>query len=79
MKAESADRDALLKDKKELQAFSPRVRISYTPGPDLFIEDWLSRQNHMENKDAEIPSKELNINVIQTTTNIPDCMTTQEL
>ena len=25
-----------------------RVRIIYKPGPDLFIADWLSRQNHKE-------------------------------
>ena len=45
------------------------------PWPDLFIEDLLSRHNHKENKDTEIPSMQLNIDVIQTTTNIPDCMT----
>ena len=30
-----------------------RVRIINTPGPYLFIVDWLSRQNHSEDKDAE--------------------------
>ena len=49
----------------------------YKPGPDLFIADLLSRQNH--NKYAEILGMEPNINAIQTTTNIPDCMTIQEL
>ena len=48
-------------------------------GPDLFIADWLSRQNHKENKDAEIPGMQLNINAIQTTLNITDCMTIQKL
>ena len=51
-----------------------RVRIIYKPGLDLFIADWLSRQNHKESKDAEIPDMQLNIDAIQTT-NIPDCMT----
>ena len=45
----------------------------------LFIADWLFRQNHTENKDAEIPGMQLNIDVIQTMTNIPDCITIQQL
>ena len=32
-----------------------KVRIIYKPGPDLFIADWLSKKNHNEDKDAEIP------------------------
>ena len=32
-----------------------RVRIIHKPGLDLFIEDWLSRQDHKENEDAKIP------------------------
>ena len=56
-----------------------RVRIIYKPGLDLFIADWLSRQNHKENKDAEISSMQLSIDAIQTTTNIPDWMTIQQL
>ena len=31
-----------------------RVRIIYKPGRDLFILDWLSRQNHSKNKGKEI-------------------------
>ena len=38
-----------------------RVRIIYNPGPHLFIADWLSRQNHKENKDAQIPGMQLNM------------------
>ena len=56
-----------------------RVRIIYKPESDLFITEWLSRQNHKENIDAEIPGKQLNDDVIQTTTNIPDCMMIQQL
>ena len=48
-------------------------------GPDLFMEDWLSRQNHDENKDAKIISMQFNINAIQTTTYIPECMTMHEM
>ena len=27
------------------------VKVTYKPGPDLFIADWLSRENHKESKD----------------------------
>ena len=56
-----------------------RVKIIYKPGPDLFLVDWLSRQNHKENKDKEIPGMQLNVDAIETTTNIPDCMKIQQL
>ena len=56
-----------------------RVRIIYKPGPDLFMADWLSRHNYSENKDEEISFMQISINVIQSTTNIPECMTTHEL
>ena len=36
-----------------------RVRIIHKLGPDLFIADWLPRQNHKENKDKEIPGMQL--------------------
>ena len=56
-----------------------RVRVINKPGLDLFITDWLSRQNHKENKDPEIPGMQMNIDAIETMTNIPDCMTLQWL
>ena len=56
-----------------------RVRIIYQPGPDLFITDLLSRQNHKENKDTEMPDTQLNIDAKQTFINIPECMTIHEL
>ena len=56
-----------------------RVRIIYKPGLDLFITNWLSRQIYKENKDAEIPGMELNIDATETTRNIPDCMIIQQL
>ena len=39
----------------------------------------MSRQNHKENKDAEIPAMPLKIDAIQTTSNIPDYMAKWEL
>ena len=43
------------------------------------LTDWLSRQNHKENNEAEIPDMQININAIQTSTNIPEWMTMHEL
>ena len=62
-----------------LRIYQYRVRIIYKSGPDLFIADWLSRQNHSDNKDEDIPSMQLSIIAIQMTTNIPQCMTMHEL
>ena len=56
-----------------------RVKTIYEPGPDLYIVDWLSRQNHKETKDPEIPDMQVSIYAIQSTTNIPQCMTMHEL
>ena len=56
-----------------------RVRIIYKPVPDLFIADWLSRQNHKERKDEEVPDMQLNIYTIQTTINIAGCLKIQQL
>ena len=62
-----------------LRLYQYRVRIIYQPGPDLFIVDWLSTQNHNKDKGAEIPGMQFGISAIQTTTNIPECMTIHEL
>ena len=55
------------------------MRIIYKSGPDLFIADWLSRQNHSKDKDAEMSGMQLVFNAIQTITNIPECMIIHEL
>ena len=36
-----------------------RVQIIYKPGPEIFIADWLSRNNHVEGKDK--PIKDMDI------------------
>ena len=56
-----------------------KIKMIYKPGSDLFIAEWLSRQNHKENRDDEILDLKVNINTIHMTTDIPDCMTTQEI
>ena len=54
------------------------VRIKYKLGPDLFMADWLSR-HHSKNKDEEIMGMQISMNAIQSTTNVPECMTMHEL
>ena len=56
-----------------------RVRFISKPGQDLFKADWLSRQNHKQNKDKEIPGVQVNVDALQTTTNIPHSMMIQQL
>ena len=51
------------------------IRNLYKPGPHLFIADWQSRHNHSINKYEEISGMSININVRETYTDIPECMT----
>ena len=55
------------------------VKIICKPCPDLFIVDWLSRQNHEEDKDEEIAGMQVNVNTVETAINIPECMMIHEL
>ena len=55
------------------------VRIIYKPGPDFFIMDWLSRHNHMENKDEEICGMDVRVDAIQMTTYIWECMSITQI
>ena len=64
---------------QRLQYVQYRVRIIYKCGPDLFIADWLSRQNPKENKDDEMLGLKININAIHTIPGISKCMTIQKL
>ena len=54
-----------------------QVRIIYKPG--LFIADWLSQHNHMENKDEEIHGMGIRVDAIQTSLNVPECMSIQQI
>ena len=49
-----------------LRVHQYRVNIIYKPGPDLFITNCLSRQNHKEDKDEEIEGMQVKINNIET-------------
>ena len=56
-----------------------RVQVIYKPGPDIFIADWLSRHNHVEGKDQPIKEMELWVDVIQTTTDMSECLSMTDL
>ena len=56
-----------------------RVRILYMPGLEIFTADWLSRQNHKENKDAAIHGMDIRVDAIQVSMNIPECMSVQQI
>ena len=56
-----------------------RVQIIYKPGPDIFIADWLSRHNHTEGKDQPINGMEVWVDIIQTVTDMPECLSVMEL
>ena len=55
------------------------IRILYKPGSILFVAYWLSRCNHETNRDKEISDTSITINAIESCTDIPDCMTTEDI
>ena len=56
-----------------------RVRILYKLGSEIFIVYWLSRQNHMGNKDTAICGLDIRVDAIQASTNVPECMSAQQI
>ena len=56
-----------------------RVQIIYKPGPDIFIADWLLWHNHAEGKDQPIKGVEVQVDVIQTATDMQECLSMTEL
>ena len=47
--------------------------------PELFIADWLSQHNHMENKDEEIHGMHIRVDAVQMSMNVPECMSIQQI
>ena len=45
----------------------------------MFIADWLLRHNHIEGKDKPIKGMEVQVDVIQTTMDIPECVSIAEI
>ena len=56
-----------------------RVCIIYKPGPDLYMADRLSWNNHIENRYQEIASMNMNINTISTLVNMPVSTSIEEI
>ena len=56
-----------------------RVQIIYKPGPEIFIADWLSRHNHTEGKDKTIKGMDIQVDTIQTTMDMPECVSMAEI
>ena len=50
------------------------MHIIYKPGP-----DWLSHNNHAENRDEEIAGVRINMNEIRTSVNIPVFMSIENV
>ena len=56
-----------------------RVQILYKPGPEIFIADWLSRNNHIEGKDRPIKIINIQGDAIQTSVDMPECISIEEI
>ena len=55
------------------------IQIIYKPGPQIFIADWLSRQNHKEGKDRPIQDVDIWVDAIQAITDLPECISIPEM
>ena len=62
-----------------LKIYQYHLQIIYKPGPQIFIADWLSRQNHKEGKDRPIQDIGLWVNAIQAITDLPKCISIPEM
>ena len=56
-----------------------RLHIIYKTGPDLYIADWLSQNNHAENKDQKTAAMSINVNVISTSVNMSVYTSTEDI
>ena len=56
-----------------------RVQIIYKIGPEIFIADWLSRHNHTEGKDKPIKGMDIQVDTIQTATDMLQCISMTEI
>ena len=51
-----------------------RVQIIYKPGPESFIADWLSRNNHVGGKDKPIKDIDIWVDAIQSSIDMLECI-----
>ena len=56
-----------------------RVQILYKPGPEIFIADWLLRNNHVEGKDKPIKDMDIWVDAIQSLVDMPECIFIEEI
>ena len=56
-----------------------RVQIIYKPGPEIFIADWLLRHNHRKGKDKQIKGMDVQVDAIQATMEMPECVSVAEI
>ena len=56
-----------------------RVQIIYKPGPEIFIADWLSRNNHVEGKDKPIQDMDICMDTIQNSIDMLECISMAEI
>ena len=56
-----------------------RVQIIYKPGLEIFIADWLSRNNNVEGKDKPIKDMDIWVDSIQNSIDMPECISMEEI
>ena len=56
-----------------------RVQILYKPGPEIFIADWLSRNNHVEGKNKPIKDMDICVDAIQSSVDMLECISIEEI
>ena len=56
-----------------------RVQIVYKPSPEIFIADWLSRNNNVEGKDKPIKDMDIQVDSIQKSIDMPKCISMEEI
>ena len=62
-----------------LKSHQYRVQILYKPVPEIFIADWLSRNNHVVGKDKPIKNMDIWVDTIQSSVDIPECISIEEI
>ena len=56
-----------------------RVQIIYKPGPEIFIADWPSRNNHVKGKDKPIKDMDVWMDAIQNSIDMLKCVSMEEI
>ena len=53
--------------------------IIYKPGPEIFIADWLLRNNRVEGKNKPIKDMDIWVDTIQNSIDMPECISMAEM